>query len=453
MIRVSAIAPASVAAELGIPPGTELLSVNGRELTDFLDWEFLTADDAFVLLARLPSGEAIEYDIERPEDVPLGVTLEPARVRRCANHCDFCFVDGLPEGLRETLYVRDDDYRLSFRYGNFATLTNLKPRDVARILEYRLSPLYVSVHATDPVIRRRLLRNPRAPDVTEQMRQLAEGGIRFHTQIVLQPGVNDGPVLAQSLEDLYALGDVVLTAAVVPVGLTAVNLAGEAREPSRAECAAAARTVERVAARALRERGCRWVHGSDELYLIAGLPLPPAEWYGDFDQVENGVGSVRYLQHRVAAAGPLPDLCGRRVGVLTGTAMARLMPEVLRSLEAATGARFELLVLENPLFGSSVTTAGLLPGKAFAAALAGCAGLDLALLPAEAVNDDGVFIDDVNAHDLAAAAPVEVRLSYDFADVLGARDGKREASSEQPMPAPSFPLPPSRFPDSQPPTP
>jgi putative radical SAM enzyme (TIGR03279 family) len=418
MIRVASVAPASIAAELDIPPGTELLTVNGRELTDFLDWEFLTADEAFVLLARLPTGQAVEYDIERPEDLPLGVILEPPHVRRCANRCDFCFVDGLPEGLRQTLYVRDDDYRLSFRYGNFATLTNLKPRDVARILEYRLSPLYVSVHATDPVIRRRLLRNPRAADVLEQLRGFAAGGIRFHTQIVLQPGVNDGPVLERSLEDLYALGAAVLTAAVVPVGLTAVNETGQAREPTPDECTAAARVVERAAERALRERATRWAFGSDELYLRAGLPLPPAEWYGDFEQVENGVGSVRYLQHRVAGAGFPTDLRGRRVGVLTGTAMRRLMPEVLRSLAAITGARFELLVLENPLFGPSVTTAGLLPGQAFAAALADRTDLDLALLPAEAVNDDGLFLDDVDVHDLAATAPVEVRLSYDFADAL-----------------------------------
>src|SRR5713226_5087388 len=219
MIRVASVAPGSLGAELTLVPGTELLSVNGRELGDFLDWEFLTADEQFVLLAKLPSGELVEYDVERPEGLPMGVKLEPPRIRRCANHCDFCFVDGLPEGLRDTLYIRDDDYRLSFRYGNFATLTNLKPKDIARILEYHLSPLYVSVHATDPVVRRRLLRNPRAPAVLEQLRTFAAGGIRFHAQIVLQPGVNDGPVLERSLEDLYALRDAVLSVAVVPVGL------------------------------------------------------------------------------------------------------------------------------------------------------------------------------------------------------------------------------------------
>src|SRR5438874_3931790 len=162
MIRVQSVAPDSLGAELGLTPGTELLAVNGRALEDFLDWEFLTADDRFVLGARMATGQEVEFDIERPEGLAMGVTLEPPRIRRCGNHCDFCFVDGNPEGLRSPLYIRDDDYRLSFRYGNFATLTNLKPWDAARIVEYRLSPLYVSVHATDLTTRRWLLRNPDA---------------------------------------------------------------------------------------------------------------------------------------------------------------------------------------------------------------------------------------------------------------------------------------------------
>ena len=170
MIRVTAVQPESIAEELGLAVGTELLAVNGRELEDFLDWEFLTADEEFVLHVRQPDGEEIEFEIERPLGEPFGVGLEPARIRRCANRCDFCFVDGLPDGLRDVLYIRDDDYRLSFRYGNFATLTNLKPRDVERIIEYRLSPLYVSVHATDPTVRRYLLRNPTAPDILPQLR-------------------------------------------------------------------------------------------------------------------------------------------------------------------------------------------------------------------------------------------------------------------------------------------
>jgi putative radical SAM enzyme (TIGR03279 family) len=419
MVRVKAVMPGGLGAELGIAPGTELLSVNGRALEDFLDWEFLSADDALLLVARHPGGETVEYDIERPDDLPFGLELEPPHVRRCANRCDFCFVDGLPEGLRENLYIRDDDYRLSFRYGNFATLTNLKPRDVARILEYRLSPLYVSVHVTDTVLRRRYLRNPRAPDVMEQLRTFAAGGIRFHTQIVLQPGVNDGPVLERSLGDLWSLGDCVLSVSVVPVGLTAHSKLALVREPTRDECRAAIGIVHRFAARADAERGDRWVHGSDDLYLVAEEPLPPAAWYGDFEQVENGVGSVRYLQMRIAAAGGgLARREGQRIAVLTGTAMGRLMGQVTAPLADRTGATFEVMTLTNPLFGPSVTTAALLPGRAFQAALAGRHDLTLALLPAEAVNDDGRFMDDLTVGELARSAPCEIRLSYDFCDAL-----------------------------------
>jgi putative radical SAM enzyme (TIGR03279 family) len=419
MIRVQSVHPESVGADLGIEPGFELHSVDGRELTDFLDWEFHTAEDRFVLLASSPGGELFEYDVERPADHPLGIELEPPRIRRCANRCDFCFVDGLPEGLRDPLYVRDDDYRLSFRYGNFATLTNLKPRDIERILEYRLSPLYVSVHATDPVVRRRLLRHPLAPAIVPQLEEFAAGGIRFHTQIVLQPGVNDGPVLRRSLEDLYGLGEAALSVSVVPVGLTEFSKHDLVREPTAEECRSSIDTVEEFQARALAERDRRWVYGADELYVVAESPLPPAGAYDGFQQVENGVGSVRYLQQQIDRAGTeLPNLAGRRIGVFTGRAMEHLMPEVLETLGDATGASFELVPLTNTLLGSSVTCAGLLPGSDFLAALKAGSGLDLALIPAEAVNDNGKFLDDLTLDELEAASPVDIRPSYDFADAL-----------------------------------
>jgi len=419
MIRVTGVEPGSIADELGIHAGTELLTVNGRPLEDFLDWEFLTAEEAILLHVRQPDGQEIEFDIERPLGEPLGVALEPARIRRCANRCDFCFVDGLPDGLRDVLYVRDDDYRLSFRYGNFATLTNLKPRDVARIIEYRLSPLYVSVHATDPVVRRYLLRNPTAPEILPQLRMFADHGITFHTQIVMSPGVNDGPVLEQTLRELYEFGPEIHGCSVVPVGLTEYSKHHLVREPTAAECRAAIAIVDARAAIARRERGMHWALGADELYLRAGVELPAAETYGDFDQVENGVGSVRWLQQRIAAgATALPSWHGRRIGVVTGTAMAPLMPLVLEPLARATGATYELIPVVNPLFGASVTTAGLLPGTALQQALAPRRDLDLALIPGEAVNDDGLFMDGMRFELLAASVPMEVRPSKDFVDAL-----------------------------------
>jgi putative radical SAM enzyme (TIGR03279 family) len=421
MIKVTAVRAGSIGEELGLAPGTELVAVNGHELEDFLDWEFLTADEEFTLHLRQPDGQEIEYEIERPLTEPLGVSVEPARIRRCANRCDFCFVDGLPEGLREVLYIRDDDYRLSFQYGNFATLTNLKPKDVRRIIEYRLSPLYVSVHATDPVLRRWLLRNPTAPDIVEQLSEFAAHGIRFHTQVVLSPGVNDGAVLERTLGDLYRLGAPILSVSVVPVGLTEFSKHSRVREPGAAECRSAVAQVEAWQTRAIGERGDRWAHGADELYLRAGLELPPEESYGEFEQIENGVGSVRYLQRRIREDAPhFRDWAGRRIGIVTGTSMGRLMPQVIAPLAEAAGAEFELIVVENGLFGPRVTTAGLLPGRSIATALAGKTGLDFVLLPGEAVNDDLLFIDNVSAADLAEQLPMPIRFSTVFSDALEA---------------------------------
>jgi putative radical SAM enzyme (TIGR03279 family) len=419
MIKVTAVRPGSIGEELGLVAGSELVSVNGRELEDFLDWEFLAAEEEFNLQVRQPDGTELEFEIERPLSEPLGVAVEPPRIRRCANRCDFCFVDGLPEGLREVLYIRDDDYRLSFQYGNFATLTNLKPKDVGRIIEYRLSPLYVSVHATDPVTRRWLLRNPTAPNILEQLRHFAAHGISYHTQIVLSPGVNDGSVLERTLADLYALGNPVLSVSIVPVGLTEFSKHSLVREPTEAECRAAARQVDAWQGRALAEREVHWVYGADELYLRAGLELPPEDSYEDFDQVENGVGSVRFLQRRIRHDAALfADWKGLRVGVVTGTSMGALMPQVLEPLASASAAEFELITVTNGLFGPRVTTAGLLPGESIAAALAGRSGLDLALLPAEAVNDDLLFIDGMRAAELAARVAVPIRFSKHFSDTL-----------------------------------
>src|SRR3954462_795798 len=262
MVRVSRVLPGIVCDEMGVVAGTELLTVNGRELADFLDWEFLTADDELVIEARLPGGEEIVYELERPEGEARGARLEPPTTRRCANRCEFCFIEGLPKGLRKPLYVRDDDYRLSFAYGNFATLSIVKERDIARILEYRLSPLYVSVHATPWEARKVLLNNPRVPNIVEQLTRLAEGGIQYHAQMVIVPGLNDGDVLEQSLADLWSFGDAVLSLAIVPVGLTQFShlYNGAPMDAGRAEDLL--KVTSRWSAAARRERGETWVFGS-----------------------------------------------------------------------------------------------------------------------------------------------------------------------------------------------
>jgi putative radical SAM enzyme (TIGR03279 family) len=422
MVRVARVLAESIADELGIEAGTELLSVNGRDLNDFLDWEFLTAEDELVVEARQPDGQAVSYEITRPEGEALGVTLEPPNVRRCANRCEFCFIEGLPAGLRKNLYIRDDDYRLSFTYGNFATLSNVKEKDIARILEYRLSPLYVSVHATNWEARKLLLNNPRVPNIVSQLERLAAGGIRFHCQMVVVPGLNDGAVLEESLSDLWNLGDAVLSAAVVPVGLTQFSHLYTGEPMDAVSAGKLLEQVGRWSARAIQERGENWVYGSDELYLLAGRDIPDAAHYGDFPQIENGIGAVASLRARVAAGlDSLPKMHGLRIGVVTGKAMRALMPELLDQLHDATGAEFELIVAENSLFGPTITTAGLLVGADIKRVLADRHDLSMALIPAEAINEDGIFLDDVDFEELRVSLPIPVFPSYDFIDFFAAR--------------------------------
>lgn len=419
MVRVTAVQPESIAEAVGLEPGTELLSVNGRALDDFLDWEFLTADEEFVVAARLPDGTEIEYDIERGPDDVMGVILAPPTIRRCANRCEFCFIEGLPKGLRKPLYIRDDDYRLSFAYGNFATLSNVKEKDIQRILEYRLSPLYVSVHATPWEARKVLLNNPRVPNIVEQLTRLAEGGITFHGQMVIVPGLNDGAVLEESMQDLWNLGDAMMSVAIVPVGLTQFSHLYTGKSMDAEACGALLDHVDRWAERALAERGERWVTGSDELYLLAGRELPGPEFYGEFQQIENGVGAVTALRQRVTQGlSQLSRLDGQRIGVVTGMSMAPMMPELFEQLTAQTGATFVLIPVENSLFGPTTTTAGLLVGADIRRALDGRTDLDLALIPAECINDDGLFLDDEPFVTVRETFPMPVYPSYDFIDAL-----------------------------------
>lgn len=419
MVKVSHIEKDSIADELGVVPGTELIAVNGRPLADFLDWEFLTADEELVIDARQPDGEEIVFELERLDGEPLGISLQPPTVRRCANRCEFCFIEGLPAGLRKPLYIRDDDYRLSFAYGNFATLSNVKERDIERILEYRLSPLYVSVHATNHEARKVLLNNQRVPDIKAQLSRLASGGIQFHSQMVVVPGLNDGEVLEESLTDLWNMGDAVISAAVVPVGLTQFSHIYTGKTMDRETALAILEQVERWGKRATRERGETWVCGSDELYMLAGRELPGPDHYGEFAQIENGVGAVTALRMRLAAGlDRVGRRDGQRIGVVTGSAMGPLMGPLLASLSEVSGASFELIVAENSLFGPTITTAGLLVGRDIMSALADRHDLDIALIPAETINEDSVFLDDFTLEAVRGSLPMPIFPSYDFIDVL-----------------------------------
>jgi putative radical SAM enzyme (TIGR03279 family) len=321
--------------------------------------------------------------------------------------------------LRKNLYIRDDDYRLSFAYGNFATLSNLKERDERRIVEYRLSPLYVSVHATPIEARRTLLNNPRVPDVLDQLKRLSSHGIQFHCQIVVVPGLNDGSILERSLSDLWRLEDAILSVAVVPVGLTHFNHLFTGQSMGLDDARRLLDSTGRWAERAQLERGHHWVYGSDELYLLGEQPLPGGDYYDDFAQIENGVGAIASLRQRVREGlSRLAPIDGQRIGVVTGTAMAPLMSEILDGVSSASGARFEVIRAESSLFGPTITTAGLLVGKDIRRVLGERRDLDFALIPAECLNDDGIFLDDESFAELRPTLPMPVLPSYDFVDVL-----------------------------------
>jgi putative radical SAM enzyme (TIGR03279 family) len=295
----------------------------------------------------------------------------------------------------------------------------MKEKDERRIIEYRLSPLYVSVHATPWEARKVLLNNPRVPDIKEQLRRLVEGGIQFHGQMVVVPGLNDGDVLEQTLSDLWDYGDACLSVALVPVGLTQFSHLYTGRSMDRAAASSLVDVTERWAERAERERGFPWVYGADELYLLAERDLPAFEHYGDFAQIENGIGSITMLRHRLATGlERLPRLDGKRIAVVTGVSMAPHMPALLEQLAQATGAVFDLRATPNSLFGQTVTTAGLLVGADIARALADGDGVDFALIPAETINEDGIFLDDVVFAELRDRLPMPVFPSYDFIDVL-----------------------------------
>jgi NifB/MoaA-like Fe-S oxidoreductase len=264
-----------------------------------------------------------------------------------------------------------------------------------------------------------LLNNPRVPNIVEQLTRLAAGGIQFHAQMVNVPGLNDGAVLEQSMTDLWNLGEAVLSVALVPVGLTQFSHLYSGQPMDRANAGALLAAAERWGKRARKERGETWVYGSDELYLLAGQPLPPADFYGDFSQVENGVGAVALLRERIAdGISELPRLEGKRIGVVTGLSMAALLPPLIEQMTKVTGATFELIPVMNSMFGPTTTCAGLLVGSDIRRALADRNDLDLALIPAETLNDNRVFLDDDTFESVRASLPIPVLPSYDFIDVL-----------------------------------
>ena len=402
-ILIECVEPGSIAMEMEIEPGDRLLSINGHRVRDLIDYGFHSADDELLLEIEKPCGEVWEVEIDREEGESLGLRFAAPKPSRCSNACLFCFVDQLPTGLRRSLYVKDEDYRLSFLYGNFVTLSSLSRRALRRIREQRLSPLYVSVHATDPHLRGELLGNRDCPPILELLRELADAGITMHTQVVLCPGLNDGLHLESTVKDLAELFPRVASLAIVPVGLTRHRTSLAELQPVTREYAADFIAHWQPRARSLASRlGTPFLFFGDEFYLKADVPFPPLEEYGDLPQLENGVGMVPlFLADAAEVLARAEPLTPAEVTVVTGRSAFRTVDDFLRSLSVKTGIFFRTVAIENSLFGDSVTVTGLVPGKAVLEGLRGREAGDLLLIPDVMLKEDeGLFLDDMTTDDL-----------------------------------------------------
>lgn len=410
MLEIVGVEPGSIAEELELEPGDSILSVNGHVVGDLLDFQVHAAGEELLLEVRKHDGELWDLELEKDADADLGLHFEHPEPTQCGNNCIFCFVHQLPKGMRRTLYVKDEDYRFSYLYGSYVTLTNVTGADIERIVSQRLSPLYVSVHATDEQLRTRLL-GRQGPPILELLKRLAGAGIEIHTQVVLCPGINDGRELERTIEDLAVLYPWVLSLAVVPVGLTGYRRRlPDLRPPTAAEARAILTAIHGYQERFLRGCGSRFVFAADELYLKAGVEFPPLAAYEDLAQVENGVGLIP--QFRAEAAEALAEATPLQVpavATFTGESARGELARFAAELAARTGTTIHLYPVRNDFFGGHVSVTGLLTGKDVLRALKG-KPLGQALLVPDVVLREGdeVFLDDISLADLERELGVKV---------------------------------------------
>ncbi len=403
-MKIVAVHPGSIAQELGLVEGDELLEMNGQRVQDNIDYRFLEGE-ADVLLKVIRGGEVQIVEVEKDEGEPLGIELEEMKILSCGNDCIFCFVDQNPAGLRKELYFRDGDYRLSFMYGNYTTMTNAGPAILRRIIAQRLSPQYISVHATDLQVRRTLMGIKKDDFILEKIKLLHDNNIEMHTQIVLCPGLNDGPVLEKTVRDLYAFHKQIVSLALVPVGLTDHRFGlASLRRVDAAYARELLGTLDAWQREFRKATGRGFVYASDEFFITAGRPIPGPSHYDGFPQLENGVGMVRaFLTQFSRQARSFPARLEKRrtLTIVTGELAQGFMREVVvPRLSEVKNLRVRLVVAPNLLYGRSVTVAGLLPGNSVSSSLAGVPGSDLVLLPPDVLNASGVFLDDVTPADL-----------------------------------------------------
>ncbi|HUF05435.1 MAG TPA: DUF512 domain-containing protein [Aridibacter sp.] len=440
-VTIDSIIPGTIADEVGLESGDRITKVNGRPVRDYLDFRFQTSGEVeMILLVKKAGGETWEVDIEREEGEDLGIEFEQIIPRQCANECIFCFCKGNPEDARPSLFVRDEDIRLSFLYGNYTTMTSVTEDEMKRIIEQRLSPQYVSIHATDAKTRAYLLGiEEEKADISDKLERLLANDIEIHAQVVLCPGINDGKVLEKTLRDLASLHPGVVSTAVVPVALTRYNKDERLTKVSPEFCR---RTIEEVGQlqEEFREKiGTTFAFLGDEIYVKAGVPVPSREHYGEYPQIEDGVGMIRtfirefdeFLEElregpAVAGSGPkrnprlnelaavpetasvVPALGSLNGTVFTGEMFAPFLESQLERLNHLIGADLKVFAVPNTYFGGDVSVAGLLSGQDFLAVRDKAFGDFVVIPPAVIKSDEPILIDGMQFDELKAAFDVPV---------------------------------------------
>ncbi|RIV25653.1 DUF512 domain-containing protein [Alicyclobacillaceae bacterium I2511] len=419
--KILRIHPGSLAEELDLLAGDELLKINGQPVKDVVDLQFALATEEIELEVRKTTGEVWLVEADKEYDEDLGVdweypTVDP--VRLCHNKCVFCFVDQIPGRMRETLNIRDDDYRLSFLHGNFVTLTNVTDAELQRIIQLKMTPLNVSVHTTNPNLRVRMLANKRSGKILQQIKILALGNIEMNTQVVLCPEWNDGPELDKTIADLAQFYPAVRTLSVVPVGLTKHRRGLHSLRSSTIE--EARTTVLQVASwqQKLRAQlGVSFVHAADEFYVLADMEVPPGIMYDEFAQTENGVGVIRTFLDEVTevwarAPRTLPGTGSRNVGLITGISARAVLQKQLRRFIGIPGLQTEIFPVVNDFYGHNVTVTGLLTGQDIVSQLKGqLSMIDTLLLPDVMLKDEqDVFLDDYTVEQVSNALEIQIHV-------------------------------------------
>ena len=438
---VASVESGSIGEELGFEPGDQLLSINGVRPRDLIDYRYLIVEEELTLEVRDSAGELHCVELEKDADDGLGLGFTEALfdgLRQCTNRCPFCFIDQQPPGHRDSLYLKDDDYRLSFLYGSYLTLTNLSDADWERIEQQRLTPLFVSVHATDPDLRSTLLENPRAGKLLQQLEWFAQRKLQIHAQVVVCPGLNDGDALVNTLRDLARFAGVewpaVLSAAVVPVGLTRFRPPGDGlRAVTPEDASRVIDAVEPLQSEFQGRFGSRFVWLSDEWYLIAGRPLPPRVSYEDLPQQENGVGTIRaFLESLDEATESLPERVVEplRSSWVVGRLVDQALATVTERLNGIEGVSLQMHGLPSPYWGQDQVVTGLLTGQDLLDGLKDQDLGDQLLLPSVMLRQgQPVFLDDMTLDQVQAQLPVPIRIVHGAADIVAAVLGDLEKTT------------------------